>query len=328
MLTRSAGPVPQAAMIRPATPGPMSRPPLNDALLRATAFGSLVHRHHLGDERLASRVVDSGDHPHGEREGVHVPELRGAGDDEHTEDEAVEGEQALGDEEDPALRVAVGDGTGERREEEEGEELQAGDVAEVARGVVGEDGEDEPVLGYPSHPGPDVGEERAAGVDAVVADLEGAEGGAHSAATRARMAVASRRTSSSASSRPDSRTAIHWSRRRRMLPDGPSTGGREREHDLAPVVGVVGAGDEATFDERGHAPRHARRADALPGGELAEGARLRLEPDEDAEQVGGDVVAALQPDPATDAHARQPEVGGDGAEGHSAGGGCRHRTPS
>ena len=39
-LTSSAQPVPRAAMTRPATAGPMSRPALNDALLRATALVS------------------------------------------------------------------------------------------------------------------------------------------------------------------------------------------------------------------------------------------------------------------------------------------------
>jgi hypothetical protein len=39
-LTSNAYPVPTAAMTRPATPGPMSRPALNEALLRATALVS------------------------------------------------------------------------------------------------------------------------------------------------------------------------------------------------------------------------------------------------------------------------------------------------
>ena len=38
-LTTMAGPTPQAAMRRPATPGPTSRAELKDALLRPTAFG-------------------------------------------------------------------------------------------------------------------------------------------------------------------------------------------------------------------------------------------------------------------------------------------------
>ena len=40
--------------------GPMSRPALNDALLRATALAQPVLGDHLGDEGLARRVVDGG----------------------------------------------------------------------------------------------------------------------------------------------------------------------------------------------------------------------------------------------------------------------------
>ena len=40
VLSRRASPVPHHAMTTPATPGPMSRPRLNDAELSATAFAS------------------------------------------------------------------------------------------------------------------------------------------------------------------------------------------------------------------------------------------------------------------------------------------------
>ncbi len=40
VLRSSASPVPHQAMTRPATPGPIRRPALNDAELSATAFAS------------------------------------------------------------------------------------------------------------------------------------------------------------------------------------------------------------------------------------------------------------------------------------------------
>ena len=72
MMTHPVAPTPDPsrAISPPAIAGPMTRPRLNDAELRPTAFGKLVAPHHLVDERLAGRCVDRG--ADAEQEGDHV----------------------------------------------------------------------------------------------------------------------------------------------------------------------------------------------------------------------------------------------------------------
>ena len=102
----------------------------------------------------------------------------------------------------------------------------------------------------PAHPGADVGDERAGRLDAVVADLERGEGGAHSLATRSRMAEAWRRTSCSSGGEVAraARTSTA-SRLRRMSLSRVRRLAGERQDHLAAVGGVVGARDEAALDE-------------------------------------------------------------------------------
>jgi len=65
-----------------------------------------------------------------------------------------------------------------RREQQHGQELEAGGDAERRAAAAGEL-EDQPVLGDALHPGAGVRDDAARGVEPVVAVAEGAEGGAH-----------------------------------------------------------------------------------------------------------------------------------------------------
>ena len=78
-------------MTRPATAGPMSRPALNEALLRATALAQPVLGDHLRDEGLAGRVVHGGRDALEEGDEVDVPQLDVAGEGEDGEDQARTG---------------------------------------------------------------------------------------------------------------------------------------------------------------------------------------------------------------------------------------------
>ena len=81
-------------------------------------------------------------------------------------DEADQAHGSLGADQQPALGQPVGEQPGERGQQQHRRELQAGGDADGDRGVVGEDGEDQPVLGDALHPGADVRHDGAGGPDA------------------------------------------------------------------------------------------------------------------------------------------------------------------
>ena len=95
--------------------------------------------------------------------------------------------------------------------------------------LVGEDGEDEPVLRHPAHPGADVGDEGTGRIPPVVRDSQRVEGRTHLVATFARTALACWSSSSSSWLRWANRSSIHSSRclRTRLTALRPS-GVRER----------------------------------------------------------------------------------------------------
>ena len=144
----------------------------------------------VGDERLSGRVVEGRHDAECEREAVHDHEGHVAGEDHHTERDREQEQQSLGHHEQPAAVEAVGDPAGDADQQQRRRELQRHRHAHRGGVVVGQLGQDDPVLGGRLHPRADVRDERADEPDAVVEDGERAEHGAHRATIRCMIAAA------------------------------------------------------------------------------------------------------------------------------------------
>ena len=224
----------------------------------------------------------------------------------------------LRDRQQDPLREAVGQHAGERRDEQERQELQAGGEAEPdAAGA--EVGDHEPVLRDPLHPGAGVRDQRGDEEEPVVVDRERAERGTHQAASRSRIGTAARRTSRSSFVSSFIRCASQASRLRRSAITRVAAGLGELDHHLPPVGLVRDPTDVTGLLEAAHRARHRRRPDLLVLGEVADRhAAVPLERAHHRELVEAHrVVGALEPQPAGQPHhpeaqlAGQPGVGSD-----------------
>ena len=214
--------------------------------------GQPVARHHLGDERLAGRVVDGGREP-GEQRDARRPSRA-------ARRRSRRARRAASEDRARAVWVTArmrAWGSGRRscpptgRSSRNGRNCSPVTMPRAVEEWSGQLGEDQPVLGDPAHPGADVGDERAGGSRCGSCGCERGEGGAHSAATfvgssRPGAGCPAPRGSGSAT-----RTDIQASRRRRMSLSRASAVRRQREDHLAAVGGVVGALDEAALDQAG-----------------------------------------------------------------------------
>ena len=163
--------------------------------------GERVAADHLVDERLAGRGVERCGGAEGEGDGVHMPGLGDSGDRQDTEKGGSRRHGDLRHHHHRSLGEAIGEDTGDRGEQQDRQELQTGRQAEGA-GTAGE-GEHEPVLGDALHPCPRVGDKRAGGEQAVVADPQCGERRSHgSLARRSRSGATARNSSRSSASSP------------------------------------------------------------------------------------------------------------------------------
>ncbi len=133
---------------------------------------------HLGDEGLARGGVERGGDPEHEGQDVDVPDLHRAGDRQDAQHHRGGGHADVRHLEQAALGDPVGDDAGERRQQQDREELQPGRDADRGRAVGGQQ-QHQPVLGDALHPGADVRHQVARCVAAVVGVVQGAERGAH-----------------------------------------------------------------------------------------------------------------------------------------------------
>ena len=169
-LIANAAATPNAAMVRPASAGPMIRDPLNIAELRATALptssrptSSMANDWRTGmSTALATAEQDGQDQDH--------PDLDEVRDRQHGQDDGERHHHDLGRDEGLALREGIRGDAGEQAQDHDRDELGGGDDAEPDR-VAGQL-QDEPRLGDLLHPRPDEGHGLAAEEDPVVAVLE------------------------------------------------------------------------------------------------------------------------------------------------------------
>ena len=132
--------------------------------------GQVVRGDHAGDEDLAGgRVVGAGQ-ARGEGGEVDVPQLRVPGEDVQPDHQRDQSHRALGEDEEAALVHAVGDEPGVDGEEQRRQELQRRGQAGGGGGVVGQDAQDEPVLGHALHPGAGVRDQGREEPDPVVVE--------------------------------------------------------------------------------------------------------------------------------------------------------------
>ncbi len=244
-----------------------------------------------------------------------MPRLDQPGHREQAEHGGRRPHRRLRDRQDAALRVAVGDDAGERREQEDREELQAGREAEGA-GAAGER-EDEPVLGDALHPRADVGHEGARREQPVVADAERGERRPHVAARRSSSGATWWRSASSSASSVPRRWASQASRRAAIVGEHVAGGGGELDDDLAPVGVVRSPGDQPGLLEAGDGAGHRRWLHLLGRGELTDRQRTpTVERAEHGELVERAVVAAaLEAQPARQPHHAEAERAGEGSIG-------------
>ena len=277
-LMRKTGPVPTSTMRNPASAGPMTRPRLNDALLSPTALArssrptiSMTKDCRAGASQAAPTPSSEGQH-------VDVPDLHDAGDVEHAEDDTDGRHEALGDDQDLALRVAVGERPGERGEHQHRQELQAGGDAErdAAAGRR---------AGAPASPGRPAASRcrcsrrrrrwRSSGSCGCAAT---GTSGSYGLVMRSRSGAAARSTSRSSWVSSASRRDSQASRRRRSSRSSAFASGGQGDEVLTAVGRVRGAGDEAALLEAGEGARHRRRLHVLVVGQLARRQRARAGP--------------------------------------------------
>ena len=252
---------------------------------------------HLGDERLPDRGLDRVGDTEQDREAEDVPELHQVGDHEHrTSPTREDGPEGVGDQQQDALVVPVGEPSGEEAQQQHRGELQGGDDPERARGVVGEF-EYQPVLRDEHHPDADHLDQLSGGEEPVVANRQGLEDGPElclhlgvrllgsygrlgrrdgpgpshrrsASTTRCRISAALRSVSRSAAVSSASRSASQLSRARSNRSRTSCRPGRRGEDDL-PAVGRMGrAADEAALLQLRDDPGHRWRSDPFRVGEF------------------------------------------------------------
>ena len=160
------------------------RAELNVALLRLRAFGRSSGPDELDHERLAHRRVQRRGDAEGGRQRVHVPELHHAGHVEQAEREGQQAHRHLHADDQPQLVVAVGQHARPHADEQDRQELQAGDDAERDPAVAREL-QHQPVLRDPLRPGAGEADDLAGGEQPVVADAQRAEDLRHACALKA-----------------------------------------------------------------------------------------------------------------------------------------------
>ena len=270
-------------MSRPATAGPDQPGAVEDRRVEAHRVGQQLRADHLRDERLPDRRVDRRrprPAPPASTKTCHsaTPPVatRSA---EHQREDA---HQRLGDDEQPALVVAVGEHAAVHAQQQGGAELQRGDQAERDAAVVGEL-QHQPVLADALHPGAGQADQVGRGEEPVVAHPQRAERararvrGAASVSARAghppaslsMIAAASRSTARSSAVSSCSRPVSQASRARASASSSSSAAGGQADDDLPAVGRVRRAGDQAHALERDDDAGHRRRLDPLVRGELA-----------------------------------------------------------
>ena len=141
--------------------------------VQTDGVGELVAPHHLVDERLPGGRVDRGADAEQEGDHVDVPDRHPTGDGQEPEQPGRDAHRCLRHGEDPTLGEAIGEHTGDGREQQDRQELQPGRDAERA-GAAGER-QHQPVLSDALHPRADVRHQRAGGEQPVVAVPQGGE---------------------------------------------------------------------------------------------------------------------------------------------------------
>ncbi len=132
--------------------------------------------HHLRSKGLPGwRIHGSGDTLQ-EGQQVHLPQRDPAADDQNRQRGARQRQGPLTEQEQSPFGDAVGEGPGPRRGQGR-QELQTGDQPQRHGGVVGEDGEHQPILSNPRHPGAGVGNQSTHPEQAVVAQSKRGEHG-------------------------------------------------------------------------------------------------------------------------------------------------------
>jgi len=152
-LIRKAQPVPTAAMVRPAMAGADHPGGVERGRVERHGVVQVGIADQFRDESLAHRRIESGGAAEQEGEDVNVPELDGAGDGQEPQDQGETAHGRLGGDEELALVEMVGGEAGPGQQQELRSELQGHDEADRRRVVIGELGEDQPVLAGPLHPG-------------------------------------------------------------------------------------------------------------------------------------------------------------------------------
>ena len=120
------------------------------------------------DKGLAHRGVEGRRAAEQEGEDVDVPKLDKAGHGQHAPGQREHAHRRLGGDQELALVEMVGGEAGPGQQQKLRPELQRHDQADGRSVVIGEQGEHQPVLGGPLHPGADVGDEGAGCPDPIV----------------------------------------------------------------------------------------------------------------------------------------------------------------
>ena len=194
---------------------------------------------------------------------------------EQAEDQRGHGHAEVGHLQQPSLGDPVGDHAGERREQQERQELETGGDADGGAAVAGQL-EDQPVLGDPLHPGADVRHDAAGGVPAVVRVGEGAERGAQVVGISP-----SGRAFEDGGGLAEHGPLVGGQLAQALGQPGVAAGAvgehglaapvGQRDHHLAAVGVVRAAGDVPALLEAVDGAGHARRLHPLVGGQLADG---------------------------------------------------------
>ena len=126
---------------------------VEDQGVEGDGVGQIRLAHQIGDVRLARRDVDGAAQSVDRGEDGHVPVLHMAAPDEQGQHERLHHHRRLGEQDDPPLGEAVTHGAADRRQDQDGGELQRGHEPELKR----RPGElqHEPRLAHALHPGAD-----------------------------------------------------------------------------------------------------------------------------------------------------------------------------
>ena len=146
-----------------------------DRRVHADRVAEVTLADHLVDEDLLGGLVHDIHEAQEARGEVHLPDLHGPGEHEHSQHGGEHRHRGLSRQQHEPFRATVRDETTDQSEQQSGQGLQRGGDADGC-GAAGES-EDQPVLGDALHPTARVGQRLAEGEQSVVADAEGSEGG-------------------------------------------------------------------------------------------------------------------------------------------------------